>query len=209
LSVASAQVPFIIKDGRLRVSATTLDADGARAIVSGGYDFAADQADLRASLTATATGSSSIRPEIQIFAAGSPDRLDRTVDVAALSSWLAVRAIDRETRRLDQLERGETLPVPAAISPQQKLNSQALPELAIPPSGDTPLPDRDPRRLAKPAAPRAATAPAALLTPQVAPLPAPIEIRPAPGAARPAAKPRPAPPLVLTPPAAGSPRPTF
>jgi large subunit ribosomal protein L24 len=27
---------------------------------------------------------------------GSPDRLARTVDVAALSSWLGLRAIDRE-----------------------------------------------------------------------------------------------------------------
>jgi large subunit ribosomal protein L24 len=209
LAIASAQIPFIIKDGRLRVSATALEADGARAIVSGGYDIAADQADLRASLTATAAGSSSIRPEIQIFAAGTPDRLERTVDVGALSSWLAVRAIDRETRRLDQLERGETPTVPATNAPQQKLNPQALPELTFPPGTDTPLPDRDPRRIPKPAAPRAAVTPAPAATPQVSPLPAPIEIRPAPGAARPVPRQRPAPPLVLTPPAAGSARPAF
>ena len=49
LSVASAQIPFTIRDGRLRVGATTLDAEGARAIVSGGYDIPADQADIRAS----------------------------------------------------------------------------------------------------------------------------------------------------------------
>ena len=48
LSVASAQIPFTIRDGRLRVSATTLDAKGARAIISGGYDIPADQADIRA-----------------------------------------------------------------------------------------------------------------------------------------------------------------
>jgi hypothetical protein len=50
LSVASAQIPFNIRDGRLRIGATTLDAEGARAIVSGGYDIPADQADIRASL---------------------------------------------------------------------------------------------------------------------------------------------------------------
>lgn len=208
LSVTSAQIPFIIKDGRLRVSATTLEADGARAIVSGGFDMAADQADLRVSLTATATGSSSIRPEIQVFATGSPDRLDRTVDVAALSSWLAVRAIDRETRRLDQLERGEAPALPAAIAPQQKLIPQAVPELATPqPIPEALLPDRDLRRPPKPSPPRAAVAPS--VNPQVAPLPAPIEIRPAPGAARPVPKPRPAPPLVITPPASGSARPAL
>src|ERR1700723_169809 len=48
LSVASAQIPFSIRDGRLRVGATTLEAKDARAIVSGGYDIPADQADIRA-----------------------------------------------------------------------------------------------------------------------------------------------------------------
>src|SRR3981081_383089 len=56
LAVASAQIPFNIKDGRLRVGATTLDAEGARAIVSGGYDMAADQTDIRAALTSTLPG---------------------------------------------------------------------------------------------------------------------------------------------------------
>ena len=119
LSVASAQIPFNIRDGRLRVGATTLDAEGARAIVSGGYDIPADQADIRAILASTAAGQATSRPEIQLFAVGSPDALDRTVDVAALSSWLAVRAIDRETRRLDSIERGEVPPpeLPASIPP--------------------------------------------------------------------------------------------
>ena len=88
--------------------------------MSGGYDIPADQADIRASLASTAAGAATSRPEIQLFAAGSPDALDRTVDVAALSSWLAVRAIDRETRRLDAIERGEPPPAatPASIPPR-------------------------------------------------------------------------------------------
>ena len=53
LSVPSAQIPFTIRDGRLRVGATTLDGNGVRAIVSGGYDITADQADIRASLSLT------------------------------------------------------------------------------------------------------------------------------------------------------------
>src|SRR4030081_909478 len=107
LSVKSAQIPFNIRDGGLRVGATTLDADGARAVISGGYDIPADQADIRAVLASTAAGQAASRPEIQLFAAGTPDALDRTIDVATLSAWLAVRAIDRETRRLDSIERGE------------------------------------------------------------------------------------------------------
>lgn len=211
LSVSDAQIPFVIKDGRLRVGATTLDGDGARVIVSGGYDIAADQTDIRASLTAAAMGSSAIRPEIQVFVMGAPDRLDRSVDIAALSSWLAVRAIDRETRRLDSLERGEAPAVaqpaaasPAAITPADVPpdTSASLPSGALSP-GDVPLPGRDLRRAPlKPIVPRTVIAPSALnapaASPQLAPLPAPIDVRPAPGSAR-TLRPRPSTPLVLTP----------
>ena len=220
LSVASAQIPFSIRDGRLRIGATTLDAEGARAIISGGYDIPADQVDIRARLVSTTAGSATSRPEIQLFAAGPPDALDRTVDVAALSSWLAVRAIDRETRRLDAIERGEppprlpaSLPPPAAAPPSAGALDAVLPGL---PTSEVPVPDRDPRRppprpkaaAPRPPAPNAAThhAPtpgAPVASQQAAPLPPPIEVKPAPGSnvARP---PKLRPPLVLTPPAATS-----
>src|SRR5256885_16443873 len=91
------------------------------------------------------------RPEIQLFAAGTPDALSRSIDVAALSSWLAVRAIDHETRRLDAIERGEPPPpAPAPIS----IPSDAVQEIVQPPSEPLtpvpPPPSRDPR----PAAPK-------------------------------------------------------
>jgi large subunit ribosomal protein L24 len=209
LSVASAQIPFNIREGRIRIGATTLDAEGARAIISGGYDIPADQADIRASLASTAAGPATSRPEIQLFAVGSPDALDRTVDVAALSSWLAVRAIDRETRRLDSIERGDPPPaVPASIPPPAAAPSPAAAPDDVP-SGQ---PLSDPRRLQpkpKVSIPRPPTAPANPNAPvaseQPAPLPPPIEVRPAP-----VVRPKPKPPLVLTPPVpANPPRLTF
>lgn len=214
-ATASAQIPFSLKDSRLRVGATTLEAEGARAVVSGGYDIVADQVDMRASLLGAATGSSTARPEIQLFLMGPPDRLDLTVDVASLSSWLAVRAIDRETRRLDLLERGASqtpAPVPAALPPPRiapPVEGPApndAPISSVPTSPDIPLPRRAPPRAA---APRPVIVPP-VVSQQIAPLPAPIEVRPAPGAARAQPKQRPAPPLVLTPPAATSPaKPSF
>ena len=173
LSVASAQIPFNVRDGRIRVGATTLDANGVRAIVSGGYDIPADQADIRAALALTLTAG---RPEIQLFAVGTPDALSRSVDVAALSSWLSVRAIDHETKRLDAIERGE--PPPPAPAPIVVAAARTRPvQEAAPPSEpltQVPLPGRDPRKA--PAKPKGATprAPA----PPVATAPAPV--RPAP-----------------------------
>jgi len=223
LAVASVQFPFIIRDGRLRVSATTLEAPGARAIVSGGYDIPADQADIRASLSAATVGNASSHPEIQLFAVGTPDALNRSVDVTSLSSWLAVRAIDRETRRLDAIARGE----PAPAYPASTASLPAAPEAGTPPPPiDVPLPGRDPRRIdpraklgaprlsaplsslpaplspapltASPAGPPPATVPPMATSQPIAPLPPPVEIKPAPGAAL--MKPRPPrSPLVLTP----------
>jgi large subunit ribosomal protein L24 len=214
LSVASAQIPFNLKDGRLRVGATTLDADGARAVVSGGYDIGADQTDIRAAVTSTVAGSAASRPEIHIFAVGTPDALDRTVDVAALSAWLGLRAIERETRRLDSIERGEVPPPPLPASippPAMALPPADTPATTLPdsPVSEVPIPPRrvapKPRIVAPPAVvPSVPNAP--VVSQQVAPLPPAIEIRPAPA---PAAKPRPRPPLVLTPPVQTAPRTAF
>jgi uncharacterized protein involved in outer membrane biogenesis len=176
LSVKSAQIPFNIRDGGLRVGATTLDADGARAVISGGYDIPADQADIRAVLASTAAGQAASRPEIQLFAVGSPDALDRTIDVATLSSWLAVRAIDRETRRLDAIERGEP-PATSALIPRAPAAKLVIPRPQVaPPLSGAPIAS------------------------QLAPLPPPIEIRPVPGPVP--RLPKSKPPLVLTPPGA-------
>ncbi|MEH2553525.1 uncharacterized protein involved in outer membrane biogenesis [Bradyrhizobium algeriense] len=205
LAVPSAQIPFTVRDGRLRVGATTLDGNGVRATVSGGYDIAADQADIRAALSLTMTTG---RPEIQLLAVGTPDALSRSVDVAPLASWLAVRAIDHETRRLDAIERGEPPPpAPAPIVLPPVDGQLPIPEATLPPALVTPK-GRDPRRppAKKATAPRppVVNAPPAPVAgqPQVAPLPPPIDVRPAPGAAKPRP---PRPPLALTPQVANPP----
>jgi large subunit ribosomal protein L24 len=209
----AAQFPFTIKDSRLRVGAVSFESEGARATVSGGYDIVAGQVDIRASLAGSAPGGSKTRPEIQLYLMGPPDRLDRSIDISSLSSWLAVRAIDRETRRLDLLERGRAqspAPEPAAVAPanakppREPPVTGEIPTSSMPPSStpqsptmpDIPLPRRSPPR-------PAATPPVA--SQQIAPLPPPVEVRPAPGTSRVPAKPRPSQPLVITPPPAAVP----
>lgn len=196
LKVPSAQIPFTIKDGRLRIEAATLDAARARVVIAGGYDLLADQADLRAVMSPVTTRRIQGRPEIRVDLNGSPDRLARAIDVAALSSWLGMRAIDRETRRLDQLERGGT----PGLEPDE-LWEEELPKAEPLPPSAVKIPNRDPRRKssgAKAAAPRAPIAPPAVTPPAAAspvapapsgsplvqPLPPPIDIKPAPGVMR-------------------------
>ena len=215
LSIPAAQIPFNVRDGRIRVGATTLSGTGANAIVSGGYDIPADQADIRVAVASTAVPTTS-RPEIQLFMVGTPDALNRTVDVTALSSWLAVRAIDRETRRLDAIERGEppprmpaAIPLPAEAAPEGPDAATATAPATLPPGRDPRRPPQQPRvsaprpPLAPPAAiPPAPSPPATVANqPQVAPLPPPIEIKPVPGTP----KPRLPPPIALTPQVANPP----
>jgi large subunit ribosomal protein L24 len=135
--IKQAQIPFLLRDGRISVGATTLETDGARAVVSGGYDIVADQVDIRASLTSLATEKSNGPPQLDIFAVGTPDALARTVDVSGLSSWLALRTIDRETRRLDAISRGEAaVQSPAAptsaTKPEPSKPEASKPEISKP-----------------------------------------------------------------------------
>ena len=89
LSVATAQIPLTVKDGRFRVEPTAIDASRTRATVSGGYDLAADQMDARIVLSAAVLKPATRRPEIRIDLNGSPERLARSLDLVSLSSWLA------------------------------------------------------------------------------------------------------------------------
>ena len=210
LTVPSAQIPFSIKDGRLKVEAATLDARRARVAIAGGYDLLADQADLRAVMSPVSTRPINGRPEIRVDLNGSPDGMARTVDVAALSSWLGMRAIDRETLRLDQLERGV-----APGSETDELWDEELPAAEPMPPSEVKIPNRDPRRKNSGAKTAPASAPTAPRPPVAAgppphsppssppaspgngallpPLPPPLDIKPAPGAMR-APKQRPAAP---------------
>lgn len=188
LTVPSAQIPFTIKDGRLRVEAATLESARGRVAIAGGYDLLADQADIRAIMSPINTKPISGRPEIRVDLNGSPDGLARVVDVTALSSWLGMRAIDRETRRLDQIERGV-----APESEPENLWDETLPAAEPLAPSEVRIPNRDPRRKnsgAKTVPPRAPVVPSVRPSAppdpstgnaQVQPLPPPINIRPAPG----------------------------
>ena len=188
LAVASVEVPFIIKDARVHADPTVFQSDTARATISGSYDIPEDQGDLRIGLRAM-SGAMKDAPDIQIFLRGTADRVERDVDVAALSSWLSLRAIERETQRLDALEKQGALPPP---KPALETTPPVQPEQTLPPA-EVKIPGADPRRHravpppshVKPAVPHAPRAQQPSAGAQLLPLPPPIDIKPAPGTMRP------------------------
>src|SRR5262249_3706700 len=146
------------------------------------------------------------RPDVFISLKGQMATPRRTIDVSALASWLMLRAVERETKRIEKLEaeRHESAlapalqPAPQAAPPPPSESSQApsqatsptpapAPVAPSPPAApQTPPPSPPARSQTKPTHPEALRAPR-----DPAPtLPPPIEIRPLPGAGRPARGPR-------------------
>ncbi len=180
LTIPHAEGLLTIKAGQVRVSSATVRAQGADLGVAGTVNLAEGTLDTQLTLSATAAGvPASTRPEIAIALKGPIDTPKRTIDVATLTSWLAMRAVEQQSKKLDLLE-GRASPPQLAPTLLQAPEQAALPEM--PAAGaDTPGPART-----EPGAPRPrpVARPKAKPTPpeQAQPLQPPIDIRPLPAA---------------------------
>jgi large subunit ribosomal protein L24 len=198
LSVALAEGAITISAGQARLGNTMVRAQGADLAVAGGVNLSEGVLDVRLTFSglAGASASGDGRPEILIALKGPVNAPKRTLDVAVLSSWLALRAVEQQSkkldmlegqsRKLDMLEGGEpppppaspqSVPPPAADVPTGSAPIQNVPAAAAPAAPATVLVEPEPplTRPALPVPPK--PKPAAPTAEQVAP---PIDIRPAP-----------------------------
>lgn len=169
LSVRAAELPFTVSAGQARFGSLLVQAEDADAVLSGTWDIAAQNIDMRAVLTGSAAETPAGRPEISLQWKGPLRAPARSIDVAALTGWLALRAVEQQSRRLDEIEQR------SGVSPQPPAAARKPPS-AMPPSA---MPPERPK-----AAPRlrpAESSVAPLPVPLPAPLPPPVDIRPAPG----------------------------
>jgi uncharacterized protein involved in outer membrane biogenesis len=104
LAVPLAEGAIVIAEGQLRVPNTVVHARGADLAVSGSVDLNASTMDARLQLLgpATATAASG-RPELVIGLNGPIGAPKRALDVNALASWLALRAVEQQAKRLNAL----------------------------------------------------------------------------------------------------------
>ena len=120
LNVALAQGEIAVAAGQLRLANTAIRAKGAELGVTLGLDLSGSAIDARLVLSG-APGSGAlegIRPEIALTLRGPFDAPKRTLDVAAFTSWLALRAIEEKDKRIDALQSGREVPVPPATPVQ-------------------------------------------------------------------------------------------
>jgi hypothetical protein len=145
LNVALAQGEIAVAAGQLRVANTAVRAKGAEVAASLGLDLSGGAIDARLILSGE-PGSGAlegIRPEIALTLRGPFDAPKRTLDVAAFTSWLALRAIEEKDKRIDALQSGRELPVPPAQPPKPPATVGA-PDRAAPQQPPKASPQRPP-----------------------------------------------------------------
>jgi large subunit ribosomal protein L24 len=190
LSVALAEGAISVNAGQARLNDVTVRAQRADIAVSGSVNLA--DAALEGRLTLSGMGGTNApantRPEITIGLKGSVDTPKRSMDVAALSSWLALRAVEQQSRKLEALEgRAPATPATAATANANPRTAPAQPALAtdaaVPAAVHIEPDAADPQPVARPqpAPPKAQKPKPAVPTAERAPtLPPPIDVRPPP-----------------------------
>ena len=201
LPVPRLDAAVTINAGQARIAQTTVLGQGADLALSASADLADASIDARLTLSGPiiSDGSSSIRPEILVALKGPYAAPKRTIDVSALSGWLMLRSVERQSKQINAIEaerreaekrdaerrdaesKAITSTAPAALPVPQIVEETPEAPAAAPPS---PPPARAPRphQPARPPAPAAEQAPS---------LPPPLNIGPAPGAKKAASPPRP------------------
>jgi hypothetical protein len=161
LAVTLAEGAITINAGQARLSNPTVRAQRGDLAVNGNVNLAEGDLDARLILFGAggAGAPANTRPEVGIALKGPIDTPKRTVDVAALASWLALRAVEQQSKKLDVLEGRAPVPSPTPV----KANTETPTDPAAPKP-----PSASKRKPAAPAVER------------LQPLPPPIDIRPAP-----------------------------
>jgi hypothetical protein len=186
-----AEGTITVEAGHARLGSLMVRAQRADLAVNGGINLIDGTLDVRLTLFGAggAGAPANTRPEVLIMLKGPVDAPKRNIDVAALSSWLALRAVEQQAKKLDVLEGRE--PAAASARPTIKLQSAPPPdapaaERAAPGAAQTEPGASAPNPAVRPQPTQPTTTsapkpkPAAPAVEQAPPLPPPIDIRPAP-----------------------------
>ncbi len=174
LAIPVAEGTIRVGSGQARLNDVLLRAQGADLAVSGSVDLAEGDMDARLTMSRATGESANSRPEVLIALKGPVEMPKRTIDAAALANWLALRAVEQQSMKLDVLE-GRASPAPPVSGIPAQIAPAPAPVPTEPKAArtdpDVVRPRPSVRTEPKPKPQAAEPAPA---------LPAPIDIRPAP-----------------------------
>jgi len=172
LPVSLAEGQIAVVAGQIRLANMMVRAQGAELALSGNVALAEDAIDARLLLTGPARADApagTAPPDVAVTLKGPIDAPKRTLEAAAFTNWLALRALEQHTRRIDALESGQPINLPAPGEGEVK------------PPPQQPAPSRTVRQPQRPRPPQSAgqavTPPAPVRPPPQQP---PLDLRPAP-----------------------------
>ncbi len=106
LDIARADAALTIAGGQIHLANTLVHGAGADVAIAGNLELADRTLDARLTLSGPASPDMSNvgRPELSLALKGSITAAKRTLDVSALTGWLVLRSVDRQTQRLEAIE---------------------------------------------------------------------------------------------------------
>jgi large subunit ribosomal protein L24 len=104
LGVKDLEGVINIVNGQARLGTVIAHGDGADLAVSGNLDLVTQALDARLVLTAADAVTTAGRPELTVTLKGPLSAPRRTTDVSTLTGWLALRAVEQQSKRLEQIE---------------------------------------------------------------------------------------------------------
>src|SRR5262249_25738482 len=184
LVIPLAEGAIAIDAGQARLSSSAVRAQGAEVAISGSVNLAEAGLDGHLALAGTTVpAAANTRPEIAVALKGPIAAPGPLAHVGAFASWLALRAVEQQSKKLEALE-GRASPSPPSPGGGTIRGDPAAtldPAAVARPEPDAALPHPPPRSQAAKPKPSA--------TEQLPPLPPPIDIRPAPAPRAPRAHP--------------------
>jgi uncharacterized protein involved in outer membrane biogenesis len=133
LRVPFAAAPITIADGRAQLADLAAPAQSADVTASAALTLADNQVDMRFALTGPQRGNAPAgeRPSLAVAVKGPLAAARRTADVTALVGWLTSRAVEQETKRLNDAERERKRLEPPEPRRRQDAAEPAEPESAV------------------------------------------------------------------------------
>lgn len=203
LTVKRSEGALAMTAGQIRIAPLQAGPDESLE-VSGLVDLLDRTADVRFLMRGPPDPAVSARPELIVSLRGPVNKMRRTTDVAPLLAWLTLRSVEKQTKRLENIEASrareeEAIKALEQRSNQQKLEQQRaapLPEPAQPPAGPPAGSPGTGARAPSLSGRGDTQAPPAALAPA---LPPPIDIRPPGSQDRKPASPLPRPSTVTGP----------
>jgi large subunit ribosomal protein L24 len=104
LAVPSAEGVMTIANGQVRLTNLATRAHGADLTVTGNVDLLEQTLNARLSLSGQKDTSAAERPVVFVFLSGPVGSPKRTVDVSGLTTWLTLRAVEHQSKQLEEIE---------------------------------------------------------------------------------------------------------